>query len=67
MPPQILDQFARENKNLKAIHVVRGLPRGWLGKSYAMVTAYQHAAGDWLVSRTRTFGSRRICCGALSD
>jgi glycosyltransferase involved in cell wall biosynthesis len=46
--PQILDQFARENKNLKAIHV-RGLPRGWLGKSYAMVKAYQHAAGDWLV------------------
>jgi glycosyltransferase involved in cell wall biosynthesis len=45
---QIVDQFARENKNLKAIHI-RELPRGWLGKSYAMVTAYQHATGEWLV------------------
>jgi len=45
---QILDQFARENENLKVIHV-RELPKGWLGKSYAMVTAYQHATGEWLV------------------
>jgi glycosyltransferase involved in cell wall biosynthesis len=45
---QILDQFARENKNLKVIHIAE-LPKGWLGKSYAMVAAHKHATGDWLV------------------
>lgn len=45
--PQILDEFARQNKNLKIFHV-NELPKGWLGKSYAMFTAYQHATGDWL-------------------
>jgi glycosyltransferase involved in cell wall biosynthesis len=45
---QILGQFAQQNKNLKVIHV-RELPKGWLGKSYAMVTAYRHATGEWLV------------------
>jgi len=45
---QILDQFTRENKNLKVIHVTE-LPKGWLGKSYAMVQAHEQAIGDWLV------------------
>jgi glycosyltransferase involved in cell wall biosynthesis len=44
---QILGQFAEQNKNLKVIHL-RELPKGWLGKSYAMFTAYQHATGEWL-------------------
>jgi glycosyltransferase involved in cell wall biosynthesis len=45
---QILDQFARQNKNLRVIHITE-LPQGWLGKSYAMVKAHQRATGEWLV------------------
>lgn len=46
--PQILEQFARHNKNLRILNV-NELPKSWLGKSYAMFTAYEHATGDWLV------------------
>jgi Glycosyl transferase family 2 len=46
--PQILDDFARRDPRLKAIHV-RELPAGWLGKPHALDAAFQHAAGEWLV------------------
>ena len=45
--PQILNEFARNHKNLKVVHLTE-LPHGWLGKPHALATAYQHATGDWL-------------------
>jgi len=45
---EILDQFARQHKNLKVIHLSE-LPPGWLGKPHGLYTAYQQARGDWLV------------------
>ncbi len=46
--PQILDEFARTSKRLKAVHITE-LPSGWLGKPHGLQTAYEHAAGEWLV------------------
>ena len=46
--PQILDEFAGKYINLKVIHLSQ-LPAGWLGKAHALVQAYKHSAGEWLV------------------
>ncbi len=45
---QILEEFARRHEKLKAIRIAE-LPKGWLGKPYALAAAYQRATGDWLV------------------
>jgi glycosyltransferase involved in cell wall biosynthesis len=45
---QVLDDFARKNRDLKVIHLAE-LPEGWLGKTYALSVAYQHSTGDWLL------------------
>lgn len=44
----ILDEAARENPMLKAVHVT-SLPPGWLGKPHALQQAYERSNGQWLV------------------
>ena len=46
--PQILDRFAHGHENLKVIHLSE-LASGWLGKPHALMRAYEHATGQWLV------------------
>ena len=45
---EILDCLQRENEKLKAVHI-KDLPKGWLGKNYALYQGYQHSNGDYLV------------------
>lgn len=45
---EILDSAARENANLKVLHV-ETLPEGWLGKTHALRGAYERSSGEWLV------------------
>lgn len=45
--PQILDEFCSRHENLKSIRLAE-LPRGWLGKSYALTVAHQHASAEWI-------------------
>lgn len=44
----ILDDFARRDGRLRALHV-RELPPGWLGKVHALQAAYEQSRGDWLL------------------
>ena len=44
----ILDDFARRDPRLRAVHIT-DLPPGWLGKPHALEAAYEHSCGDWLV------------------
>jgi hypothetical protein len=44
----ILGDFSRCDPRLRAIHV-HELPPGWLGKVYALHSAYEQSHGDWLL------------------
>ncbi|HVB34091.1 MAG TPA: glycosyltransferase [Patescibacteria group bacterium] len=44
----ILDDFARRDRRLRVLHI-RELPAGWLGKVYALQTAYEQSHGEWLL------------------
>jgi glycosyltransferase involved in cell wall biosynthesis len=44
----LLDEFAREHKRFRAVHVA-ALPPAWLGKPHALYMAYEHSAGEWLL------------------
>ncbi len=58
--PQILDDFARDHKVLKVVHLTER-PKGWLGKPHALNVAYGHAKGEWLDGvRTSWSSARRI-------
>ncbi|HET9221184.1 MAG TPA: glycosyltransferase family 2 protein [Roseiflexaceae bacterium] len=46
--PAILARLAAESSRLRVL-VGRPLPRGWLGKPYAVYQAVQRARGDWLL------------------
>jgi glycosyltransferase involved in cell wall biosynthesis len=45
---KILDDFALEHERLRVAHV-DSLPAGWLGKTHALQTGYEHSTGDWLL------------------
>jgi hypothetical protein len=45
---KILDEFARGHERLRVVHV-DSLPAGWLGKTHALQTGYEHSMGDWLL------------------
>jgi glycosyltransferase involved in cell wall biosynthesis len=44
----ILDEFAREHRQLRVVHV-KELPSGWLGKPHALQRGYEESTGEWLV------------------
>jgi glycosyltransferase involved in cell wall biosynthesis len=44
----ILDDFARRDERVRALHVSE-LPPGWMGKVHALQTAYENSSGEWLV------------------
>jgi len=46
--PRIVDRLSAENPALKVVHITE-LPRGWLGKLYAMDQGCKIASGDWLL------------------
>ena len=45
---KILDDFALRHERLRVAHV-DSLPAGWLGKTHALQTGYEHSTGDWLL------------------
>ncbi len=45
---RILDDMAASSLRLSVIHIDT-LPRGWLGKNYALWTGSRHATGDYLL------------------
>ncbi len=45
---RIIDRLAAGDRRLKPLHI-RDLPRGWLGKVYAMHRGQQEATGQWLL------------------
>jgi len=44
----ILEAAARKDSRLRTLRVDR-LPRGWLGKPYALERAYENSSGEWVV------------------
>ncbi|HUC54826.1 MAG TPA: glycosyltransferase family 2 protein [Candidatus Cybelea sp.] len=45
---RILDEFAAGHPRLRAVHISE-LPAGWLGKPYALQSAYQASSGELLL------------------
>jgi glycosyltransferase involved in cell wall biosynthesis len=45
---RMLDEFARGHRRLRVAHIDT-LPAGWLGKTHALQTGYEHSNGDWLL------------------
>jgi glycosyltransferase involved in cell wall biosynthesis len=45
---KILDEFAVNHPQLKVVHV-RELPKGWLGKPYALQSGYEISSGELIV------------------
>jgi len=45
---QILDSLAAEFSQLNVVHLTE-LPRGWLGKNYAMQLGADRSSGEWLL------------------
>ena len=45
---RILDEFSRGHERLRVVHVDT-LPGGWLGKTHALQTGYEHSTADWLL------------------
>lgn len=46
--PQILDEAARRDRGLKAVHIA-SLPPGWLGKPHGLQRGFEASSGEWLV------------------
>ncbi|WP_066312563.1 glycosyltransferase family 2 protein [Bacillus sp. FJAT-29814] len=44
----VMDELAQQDFRIKVIHI-RHLPKGWLGKNFALYTGSQAAAGKWLL------------------
>ncbi|WP_425388913.1 glycosyltransferase family 2 protein [Cytobacillus solani] len=54
---KIMDQLRETDKRIKIIHI-QELPKGWLGKNYALYTGTKEAAGDSYYLRMQMFNSK---------
>ncbi len=46
--PQILDEAAQRDRQLKVVHIA-SLPPGWLGKPHGLQCGFEASSGEWLV------------------
>lgn len=45
---QIIDELKKEDQRVKVFHI-NALPKGWLGKNYALYSGSLHANGKWIL------------------